>query len=177
MAGVFSAGTQIHTSHNGLNAPPVGPEPVPADPDARVRDASPQIPVENDDPHEHAAVEAGLELLRRHLPPMQPLALAGDEVPVVPLRVVKPERRRRQQLGEALAAEDLLEALVRGARVGDRGAPLQVGAPEPPPGAPPVAGTGYTLVDFERGTPIASRNDVMRRQRYGSTLARRNVST
>jgi uncharacterized membrane protein len=27
-------------------------------------------------------------------------------------------------------------------------------APEPPPGAPPVAGTGYTLVDFERGTPM-----------------------
>jgi uncharacterized membrane protein len=28
-------------------------------------------------------------------------------------------------------------------------------APEPPPGAPPVAGTGYTLVDFQRGTPMA----------------------
>ena len=27
-------------------------------------------------------------------------------------------------------------------------------APEPPPGAPPVAGTGYTLVDFERGMPM-----------------------
>ena len=27
-------------------------------------------------------------------------------------------------------------------------------APEPPPGAPAVAGTGYTLVDFERGTPM-----------------------
>jgi uncharacterized membrane protein len=27
-------------------------------------------------------------------------------------------------------------------------------APEPPPGSPPVAGTGYTLVDFERGTPM-----------------------
>jgi uncharacterized membrane protein len=27
-------------------------------------------------------------------------------------------------------------------------------APEPPPGAPPVAGTGYSLVDFERGTPM-----------------------
>jgi uncharacterized membrane protein len=28
-------------------------------------------------------------------------------------------------------------------------------APEPPPGAPPVAGTGYSLVDFQRGTPMA----------------------
>ncbi len=27
-------------------------------------------------------------------------------------------------------------------------------APEPPPGAPAVAGTGYTLVDFERRTPM-----------------------
>jgi uncharacterized membrane protein len=27
-------------------------------------------------------------------------------------------------------------------------------APEPPPGAPPVAGSGYTLADFERGTPM-----------------------
>jgi uncharacterized membrane protein len=27
-------------------------------------------------------------------------------------------------------------------------------APEPAPGAPPVAGTGYTLVDFERGAPM-----------------------
>jgi uncharacterized membrane protein len=27
-------------------------------------------------------------------------------------------------------------------------------APEPPPGSPPVAGTGYTLVDFERGMPM-----------------------
>jgi uncharacterized membrane protein len=27
-------------------------------------------------------------------------------------------------------------------------------APEPPPGAPAVAGTGYTLADFERGTPM-----------------------
>jgi uncharacterized membrane protein len=26
--------------------------------------------------------------------------------------------------------------------------------PEPPEGAPPVAGTGYTLVDFQRGTPM-----------------------
>jgi uncharacterized membrane protein len=28
-------------------------------------------------------------------------------------------------------------------------------APEPPPGAPPVAGTGYSLVDFQRGPPMA----------------------
>jgi uncharacterized membrane protein len=27
-------------------------------------------------------------------------------------------------------------------------------APEPPPGAPPTAGTGYSLVDFQRGTPM-----------------------
>jgi uncharacterized membrane protein len=27
-------------------------------------------------------------------------------------------------------------------------------APEPPPGAPPVAGAGYSLVDFQRGTPM-----------------------
>jgi uncharacterized membrane protein len=27
-------------------------------------------------------------------------------------------------------------------------------APEPPPGAPAVAGTGYSLVDFQRGTPM-----------------------
>jgi uncharacterized membrane protein len=27
-------------------------------------------------------------------------------------------------------------------------------APEPPPGAPAVAGAGYSLVDFERGTPM-----------------------
>jgi uncharacterized membrane protein len=27
-------------------------------------------------------------------------------------------------------------------------------AAEPPPGAPPIAGTGYTLADFERGTPM-----------------------
>jgi uncharacterized membrane protein len=27
-------------------------------------------------------------------------------------------------------------------------------APEPPPGAPAVAGSGYTLTDFERGTPM-----------------------
>jgi uncharacterized membrane protein len=27
-------------------------------------------------------------------------------------------------------------------------------APEPPPGAPPTAGTGYSLADFERGTPM-----------------------
>jgi uncharacterized membrane protein len=27
-------------------------------------------------------------------------------------------------------------------------------APEPPPGAPPTAGTGYSLADFQRGTPM-----------------------
>jgi uncharacterized membrane protein len=37
----------------------------------------------------------------------------------------------------------------------DPGDDLKVAeAPEPPPGAPAVAGTGYTLADFERGTPM-----------------------
>ena len=53
-------------------------------------------------------------------------------------------RRIRLQLGATGLDPDL-----------DPGDGIKVAeAPEPPPGAPPVAGTGYTLVDFERGTPM-----------------------
>ena len=53
-------------------------------------------------------------------------------------------RRIRLQLGATGLDPDL-----------DPGDEIRVAeAPEPPPGAPAVAGTGYTLADFERGTPM-----------------------
>jgi uncharacterized membrane protein len=53
-------------------------------------------------------------------------------------------RRVRLQLGATGLDPDL-----------DPGDDIKVSeAPEPPPGAPAVAGTGYTLADFERGTPM-----------------------
>jgi uncharacterized membrane protein len=53
-------------------------------------------------------------------------------------------RRVRLQLGATGLDPDL-----------DPGDDIKVAeAPEPPPGAPAVAGTGYTLADFQRGTPM-----------------------
>jgi uncharacterized membrane protein len=53
-------------------------------------------------------------------------------------------RRVRLQLGATGLDPDL-----------DPGDDIKVAeAPEPPPGSPPVAGSGYSLADFQRGTPM-----------------------